>query len=439
MSSTAAINGSSHVGVTIPKDQLVGFSDITNQIYRKLVKQGFELTLMVAGMSGLGKSTLINSLFLTDIYSDEYPGPSKRVDKTVSIQSHKVMLVERGVRLSLTLVDTPGFGSSCSFENCWAPIKEYIEKQFEDYLVAETCVHRSHYNPDSRVHCCLYFIRPSGHHLDPWDIEFMQKLQNKVNIIPVIAKADTLTPEECQQFKQNIMQDIRNNGIKIYEFPDPDDGDENSKEIKRLKDRVPFAVAGGTHVAEVNGERKRGRQYPWGFVQVENIKHCDLVALRSMLLSHYMQDLIQTTHNVHCENYRAAKLAAITPDSSKIVKNPVAQMEEDRKKHDAKMKQLEQEMEQVLEKKVKEKTLKLQEKKAELENQHKQSVQAIEAERRELEAKLENYRKEKEAFDYVAREMEQQQLINSMETDSADHRSKTSSGSSFKNLKYWKK
>ena len=40
-----------------------------NQIYRKSVKDGFEFNLMVCGSSGLGKSTLMNSLFLTDIYS----------------------------------------------------------------------------------------------------------------------------------------------------------------------------------------------------------------------------------------------------------------------------------------------------------------------------------------------------------------------------------
>ena len=38
------------------------------QVHRKSVKKGFEFTLMVVGESGLGKSTLINSLFLTDLY-----------------------------------------------------------------------------------------------------------------------------------------------------------------------------------------------------------------------------------------------------------------------------------------------------------------------------------------------------------------------------------
>ena len=41
--------------------------------------------MMVVGESGLGKSTLINSLFLTDIYGAEYPGPSQRVKKTSKV------------------------------------------------------------------------------------------------------------------------------------------------------------------------------------------------------------------------------------------------------------------------------------------------------------------------------------------------------------------
>lgn len=33
----------------------------------------------------MGKSTLINSLFLTDLYSKDYPGPSLRIKKTVQV------------------------------------------------------------------------------------------------------------------------------------------------------------------------------------------------------------------------------------------------------------------------------------------------------------------------------------------------------------------
>lgn len=43
------------------------------------------LVFCLSGESGLGKSTLINSLFLTDLYSPEYPGPSHRIKKTVQV------------------------------------------------------------------------------------------------------------------------------------------------------------------------------------------------------------------------------------------------------------------------------------------------------------------------------------------------------------------
>lgn len=32
----------------------------------------------------------------------------------------------------------------------------------------------------------------------------MKRLHDRVNIIPVLAKADTMTPEECGQFKRTV-------------------------------------------------------------------------------------------------------------------------------------------------------------------------------------------------------------------------------------------
>lgn len=40
--------------------------------------------------------------------------------------------------------------------------------------------------------------------LKPLDIEFMKRLHEKVNIIPLIAKSDTMTVEECVQFKHQV-------------------------------------------------------------------------------------------------------------------------------------------------------------------------------------------------------------------------------------------
>ena len=111
-------------------------------MYRKSVKRGFEFTLMVVGETGLGKSTLINSMFLTDIYSEAHPGPSLRLKKTVQVETSKVLLREgAGVNLTLTIVDTPGFGDAVYNSSCWEPVLHYVESQYEAFLEAETQVH----------------------------------------------------------------------------------------------------------------------------------------------------------------------------------------------------------------------------------------------------------------------------------------------------------
>uniref|UniRef100_A0A3Q4AJU8 Septin n=1 Tax=Mola mola TaxID=94237 RepID=A0A3Q4AJU8_MOLML len=377
----------------------VGFANLPNQVYRKSVKRGFEFTLMVVGESGLGKSTLINSLFLTDLYSPEYPGPSHRIKKTVQVEQSKVLIKEGGVQLLLTIVDTPGFGDEVDNSNCWQPVIDYIDSKFEDYLNAESRVNRRQM-PDNRVQCCLYFIAPSGHGLKPLDIEFMKRLHEKVNIIPLIAKADTMTPEECQQFKKQIMKEIQEHKIRIYEFPETDD-EEEMKMIRKIKDRLPLAVVGSNTIIEVNGKRVRGRQYPWGVAEVENAEHCDFNILRNMLIRTHMQDLKDVTNNVHYENYRSRKLAAVTYNGVDNNKN---------KGQLTKKKKMEQEMEQVFEMKVREKLQKLRDSEAELQRRHEQMKKNLEAQHKEIEEKRRQHEEEMASWEAQQRILEQQKL-----------------------------
>ncbi|EEB96945.1 hypothetical protein MPER_03831, partial [Moniliophthora perniciosa FA553] len=66
----------------------VGFSTLANQVHRKSVRKGFQFTAMVVGESGLGKSTLINTLFNTTLYPPkEHLPPSAERPKTVAIES----------------------------------------------------------------------------------------------------------------------------------------------------------------------------------------------------------------------------------------------------------------------------------------------------------------------------------------------------------------
>lgn len=404
-------------------DGYVGFANLPNQVYRKAVKKGFEFTLMVVGESGLGKSTLINSMFLTEIYnSTDYPGPTQRLKKTVAVETTKVLLKENGVNLLLTMVDTPGFGDAVDNSNCWVPVIEYIESKYEDYLNAEARVTRKQI-PDQRVHCCLYFTQPSGHGLKSLDIEFMKRLCDKVNIIPVIAKADTLTPDECNLFKKQILNEIAQNKIKIYEFPDTLEDDEEHKLNKSLRERVPFAVVGSNVVIESDGKKIRGRKYPWGIAEVENLEHCDFIALRNMVIRTHLQDLKDVTNNVHYENYRCRKLAGLGVDGKPTRisnKNPLAQMDEEKREHDLKMKKMEAEMEQVFEMKVREKKQKLKDSEAELTRRHEATKKSLEQQAKELEEKRKQFEAEKEEWErenqVTVEELRRRSLEGSRET-----------------------
>ena len=52
------------------------------------MKKGFEFTLMVVGESGLGKSTLVNSLFLTDLYPERIIPDAVGKQKLFTFISH---------------------------------------------------------------------------------------------------------------------------------------------------------------------------------------------------------------------------------------------------------------------------------------------------------------------------------------------------------------
>ncbi|XP_068430007.1 septin 5b [Clinocottus analis] len=304
----------------------VGFATLPNQLHRKSVKKGFDFTLMVAGESGLGKSTLVNSLFLTDLHKDrKLLNAEERISQTVEITRLSVDIEEKGVKLKLTIVDTPGFGDAVNNTECWRPVTDYIDQQYEHYFRDESGLNRKNIQ-DNRVHCCLYFIPPFGHGLRPVDMEFMKALQEKVNVVPLIAKADCLTPAEIKRMKERLREEIDKCGIKVYQFPDCDeDEDEDFKrQDKELKESSPFAVIGSNTVVEARGQRVRGRLYPWGIVEVENPSHCDFVKLRTMLIRTHMHDLKDLTSDCHYENYRAQCIQTMTSkmNADKRVESP---------------------------------------------------------------------------------------------------------------------
>ncbi|KAK4165917.1 Septin-domain-containing protein [Cladorrhinum sp. PSN259] len=371
----------------------VGFANLPNQWHRKSVRKGFNFNVMVVGESGLGKSTLVNTLFNTSLYPPkERKGPSLDIlPKTVTIQSISADIEEAGVRLRLTVVDTPGFGDFVNNDESWRPIVDNIEQRFDAYLDAENKVNRMNI-VDNRIHACVFFIQPTGHSLKPLDIEVMKRLHTKVNLIPVIAKADTLTDEEVAAFKARILADIKYHKIRIFEGPRYElDDEETIAENNEIMSKVPFAVVGAnTEVTNVDGRKVRGRAYPWGVIEVDNEEHCDFVKLRQMLIRTHMEELKENTNNALYENYRTDKLIAmgVSQDPSVFKEvNPAVKQEEERALHEQKLAKMEAEMKMVFQQKVAEKESKLKQSEEELYARHREMKEQLERQRLELEEK----------------------------------------------------
>ncbi|XP_040001701.1 neuronal-specific septin-3-like isoform X1 [Xiphias gladius] len=287
----------------------VGIDAILEQMRRKAMKQGFEFNIMVVGQSGLGKSTLMNTLFKSKVSRKSVqPNPEERIPKTIEIKSISHDVEEKGVRMKLTVIDTPGFGDQINNENCWQPIMKFINDQYEAYLQEEININRKKRIPDSRVHCCIYFIPPTGHCLRPLDVEFMRRLSKVVNIVPVIAKADTLTLEERDYFKQTIREELRANGIDVYPQKEFDEDADDRMINDKIREMIPFAVVGSDQEYQVNGKRILGRKTKWGTIEVENIAHCEFAYLRDLLIRTHMQNIKDITGSIHYETYRVRRL-----------------------------------------------------------------------------------------------------------------------------------
>ena len=150
----------------------------------------------------------------------------------------------------------------------------------------------------------------------------MKRLAPRCNVIPVIGRADSLTPAELAESKKLVMEDIEHYRIPVYNFPyDIEEDDEDTvEENAELRGLMPFAIVGSEDVVEIGGRKVRARQYPWGVVEVDNPRHSDFLAIRSALLHSHLADLKEITHDFLYENYRTEKLSkSVDGASSKLV------------------------------------------------------------------------------------------------------------------------
>jgi septin 6/8/11 len=381
----------------------VGFDSLPDQLVNKSIQNGFVFNILCISETGLGKSTLMDSLFNTNFES----APSPHTLPNVKLKAQTFELQESNVRLKLTICDTVGYGDQINKDDSFKSLVDYIDQQFETYLQEELKIKRSisTYH-DSRIHACLYFICPTGHGLKSLDLVCMKKLDTKVNVIPIIAKADTISKTELQKFKAKINEELQANGVQIYHFPTDDET--VAEQNNNMNSHIPFAVVGSTEFVKLGSKMIRARSYPWGIVQVENEAHCDFVKLREMLIRTNMEDMREKTHTKHYELYRQRRLEQMGFTDVDSENKPVSfqqTFEAKRSNHVAELQAKEDEVRQMFVVRVKEKEAELKESEKELhakfeklKKDHAEEKRKLEESRKKLEEEFVEFNRRKTQF-----------------------------------------
>ncbi|WKT47430.1 hypothetical protein QSH57_012335 [Fusarium oxysporum f. sp. vasinfectum] len=275
-----------------------------------------------------------------------------------------------GERVGLTIWDSEGLEKNV-VDLQLREMSAFLESKFEETFAEEMKVVRSPGVQDTHIHATFLVLDPSrldrniasarnpaingqqnGHlgarvlgSLDEdLDLQVLRTLQGKTTVIPVIAKADTITTKHMNVLKRSVWDSIKKSGLDPLEALGLDDEDESSI----TSERIEFPLQGHRespaaspsskrlstssirrHKAQEEAKEKEdeipflplsiispdlyepgviGRQFPWGFADPYNEEHCDFQRLKEAVFSEWRAELREASREQWYEGWRTNRL-----------------------------------------------------------------------------------------------------------------------------------
>lgn len=243
---------------------------------------------MVVGETGVGKTTLLSNLLHTPVEWHDEGGRTRGIQqKTITLRLEGESGVDAGVPFEATLVDSPGWGDTLSLRKSFRVVTRHIDTTYATALRDEQriqrTVRRRHDEQRVGVDVVLYIFSP--HRCKGVDVALLHRLRSRVAIVPILAKADTMTTAELQRFRREVSDALEAAGVSVA--------------------HPPLAVVCADYS---RGAPPSGRAYPWGTALVEaDTAHSQLPKLRRFLLTDGLLALKQTSQNNY-EEYRKRAL-----------------------------------------------------------------------------------------------------------------------------------
>lgn len=288
-------------------------------LLQQVSRRGIQLNMLLIGENGIGKRTFINSLCRQQYFEPETLellglGTTDKVELDIDTEVLDIIETD-SIPIKLQISITKNFGFNVQNYSNTSMIVRFIESIYQQNLEEEQKIVRNSKFEDKRIHIGLYFIKPTGKGLNELDIECMKLVSKRINLLPIIAKIDTLTADELTLNKKLINHDIELNNIQVYnlcenhvQFETIESSKEEIDYLEYIQAQLPFGIIGSN---DTNPEGQLIRQNCSGIIEIENKSICDIQLLRTVLFGSHLQELKDVTVNQKYECFRVEQLKKV--------------------------------------------------------------------------------------------------------------------------------
>ncbi|KAG5923380.1 hypothetical protein E4U53_003570 [Claviceps sorghi] len=369
------------------------FSTINSPRRVRRRKDPTPFNILVIGTSGAGKTSFLEFLKTTLALppkkrTRKMDGDAFRLPPPASgnFVPHYMETEIDNERIGLTLWDSEGLEKNL-VDLQLRELTAFLESKFEETFAEEMKVVRSPGVQDSHIHAVFMVLDPSrldnaiaasrqwssgalaarGYHSrshssvpldDDLNLQVLRSLHQKTTVIPVIAKADTITTKHMNVLKRFVWNSIKQAGLDPLEPLGLDD-DADADSIVNSKIEEEGSETENENSVDHNGEQKStsspppspklkrwssqsirrhriaqednkedevpflpfsiispdlyepsvmGRHFPWGFADPYNEEHCDFTRLKEAVFSDWRGDLREASRDQWYEGWRTNRL-----------------------------------------------------------------------------------------------------------------------------------
>ncbi|QPC61380.1 hypothetical protein HYE67_003611 [Fusarium culmorum] len=225
---------------TIPQFIMPSLTVPRRRPFSEVGKSLGKLKIMVAGQSGIGKTSLIktlaercehivhmdpiedrNAVHATETYASSRPQPWWRSDSELTVTTRKRLSATGDVLdRNVCFVESPGHQHDTS--GPWRDL-HYVESHLSSLMnkpMADSDLFTLvNSGGEPVVDTLLYLIPHSG--LGQEDAEYIKRAQRMTNVIPILARADELDPEKIMHIKQQVAKYLVDKEVDFFSFEGP--------------------------------------------------------------------------------------------------------------------------------------------------------------------------------------------------------------------------